>query len=603
MTALLTLYGSPVSYAQDDVPAVAATGSAGDVVWTVRVASFRDAGSAWALIDNLKEDGFEPSVVRLFDSRGRLWNVVQVGDYPSRSQALISSQSFKRSTGMDSIVRKMDAGLLAERETRDPDAAPPLLPSRLREGSKPMPLADPGDLFYEIRQDDILSQMNSLQRQRLKARIMFRRGYADDAIRLFEKLVRNNPDIEDLRAEYINTLIDNGDYLKSRVLLQKWLDRKPDSRDARSTMARLDLLTGNYVQRRASVKYLRRLRPEDTGALSEYAYSAQAGNDWLEALNSFSELVDREPDNLDAREALSQILRQRRPRLSLTPRIYLQPDDTSTNSLTTSFSMQMDGVTRVEFLHDITHVYRPQGDGIDKIDRTINEGAVLVRRDLSRKFTAIVGLGGYDGSASGVSGALGFEWAVHDSGTVSAMLDVNDPWIEDASAVNHKGRYNQVSATYNGFYNDSWGVFFNGQVRQYLVEEDRLYGTKGLYNIILTKKISDLPELYVSYSYYRSHFIYEDQNYTPIDMVLNESIHTLSASYSQQLFKSLRFEMGGGIRMDEFKTSPSYFAAPNLVLNLCDRWELNAGYEYSSDSGIAGGGETQTITGSVIFLF
>ena len=67
------------------------------------------------------------------------------------------------------------------------------------------------------------------------------------------------------------------------------------------------------------------------------------------------------------------------------------------------------------------------------------------------------------------------------------------------------------------------GLFMNGQVRQYVVDNDRLYGTKGIYNVILTRKLLDNPELYVSYSYYRSHFKYDDENYTPIALVQNES--------------------------------------------------------------------------------
>ncbi len=85
-------------------------------------------------------------------------------------------------------------------------------------------------------------------------------------------------------------------------------------------------------------------------------------------------------------------------------------------------------------------------------------------------------------------------------------------------------------------------------------------------------------------------------------MVENESIHTFSASFSKSICDTIVFQAAGGIRLDEFKNSPSYFGSPSLSLSL-GKFELSLNYEYSSDSGLAGGGETQFVSGGIGFVF
>ncbi|WP_031485137.1 SPOR domain-containing protein [Maridesulfovibrio frigidus] len=593
-------------------------------VWTVRISTFSIPDNAWNFTSYLKEKGYNAKVVRLYDSKGRLWSAVQIGDYPTRSQAKASGRSFKRKMKLDYVIKGMNPDFLAARvatSRKTPLPVNPTVIKAVRGADSPKPPekatttpatetdipinleAGTEEFFYEIDQNDILRAVSQRQREVILARVMMRRGQVNDGLRLYEKLVKTYSDDMDLREEYISALIDNEDYNIADRLIQSWLEDDSVAAGALRQAARLKLLTGDYGQQQASLNYLLMLRPGDTDALSSSAYGRQEGGDWLGAIENFSELIDREPNNVDARRALSGLLKQYRPRINFTPSVYLQTNDTITTSLRTNFSMQLDKVTRADFIYDFADIYRPEGDGIEKVDKTINRAAFLFRRELSRKFTGVVGAGVFEGSAEGFTGALGFDWMVHKSGPLSFMLDYNNPWIDEPTATNYKGRYNQVSLTYDGFYNDTWGLFMNGQVRQYVVDNDKLYGTKGIYNVILTRKLLSAPELYVSYSYYRSHFKYDDQNYTPIAVVQNESIHTLSTSFSKWYCETLGFQVAGGIRQDEFKGSPSYFASPNFILRLGERWEFNAGYEYSSDSGLVGGGESQLITGGIQYVF
>ncbi len=585
------------------------------IIWTVRVSSFVRADNAWDFSDYLEKEGFKPVVVRLFDPKGNLWRVVQIGDYPTKSQARTAGKVFKKKTGLDYLVRSMPVVLLEERRAESKETPLPVNPAQATQkqdsaigggtggSSKYGTLQGASEeFFYELDQNDVLRAVSKRQRNVILARIMIRRGYVADGIRLYEKLLKVYPDDLDLREEYIGVLLDNEDFDKAARLLRSWLNDDPASPRALREDARLRLLTGDYEQQDATLGYLLRLRPGDTDSISARAYSRQQGGDWLGAITSFSELIDKEPDNDDARRALSGLLMQRRPRISFTPSVYLQPNETITTTMGGSFAMQLDSVTRGEAYYSNIRIYRPEGDGIEKIDKVVNQAAFLFKRDLTRSFTGVVGVGGYDGAGAGVSGALGFDWRIHEPGVLSAMVDYNNPWLDEPSAANYEGRYNQFSLTYNGFYDDTWGLFVNSQLRQYTIDSDRTYGHRGVFNVILTRRLLADPDLFVSYSYYRSKFKYDDDNFTPIDIVRNEAIHTISASFSKSLCDVIFLEGSGGVRSDEFKTSLSYFGGPSIILRL-GRFEFDTGYEYSSDSGLAGGGETQLIRGGISYVF
>ncbi|WP_320174883.1 SPOR domain-containing protein [Maridesulfovibrio sp.] len=614
MTVLLpVMHGTPL-LAEDTTAVPVETKS--EIIWTVRVSSFQEADTAWSFMSYLKGEGYSPVMVYLYDRQGKGWRVVQIGDYPTRSQARAAGRLFKDKTRLDYIVRSMSVAMLAERTLDSPGALlpPPSAglvakvanPQRATANTvliaEPELTGAPESLFYELDQRDVLRVNGQRQQKVILARIMIRRGYVEDGLREYARLLNIYPDDLDLREEYIGALIDNSETAKAEAMLRRWLNLDPESPGALRQEARLRLLAGDYSVQIDTLDYLLRLRPGDTDSISAKAYSTQQGGDWLGAIESFSQLVDAEPDNYEARQALSSLLMERRPRLDFIPSVSLQSDESITTTLGSRFSMQVTDQTRGEIYYANTRIYRSQQDGVEQIDKDVNQASFLLKRDFTRTFTGIAGVGGYDGIGSGVSGALGFDWRIHDPGTFSAMIDYNNPWLDEPSAANYEGHYNQLSLTYDGFYDDTWGLFLNGQLRQYKLESDRNYGAKGLYNVILTRRLLADPDLFISYSFYRSFFKYDDETFKPFEVVENESIHTLSASFSKSICDTLVFQAAGGIRLDEFKNSPSYFGSPSLSLRL-GRFDLSLNYEYSSDSGLAGGGETQLFSGGIGYVF
>ncbi len=596
----------------EDTP-VAPVAQSEESLWTVRVKSFNEAENAWEFMTYLKGEGYHPVMVALYDGKGRLWRAVQIGDYPTRSQARVAGKIFKERTRLDYQICSMPVSLLEERILKSPTSPLPELeahgpveiagaPKDTLEPAGQKLVGAPESLFYELDQPDVLQATDRRQQTVLLARIMIRRGYVDGGLRLYAKLLHRYPDDLELREEYIGALIDNSEIEKAEAMLRDWLGRSPYSPRALRQEARLRLLSGNYSLQIDTLDSLLRLRPGDIDSISAKAYGSRQGGDWLGAIESFSELIDAEPDNQEARQALSSLLMERRPRLKLTPSVYLQSDKSVTTTLGNRFSMQITDQTRGDFYYANTRLYRPAGTGIAMVDKDVNQAALLLKHDCTRTVTGLAGFGVFEGTASGVSGALGFDWRIHDPGTISAMIDYNNPWLDEPSAANYNGRYHQLSLTYDGFYDDTWGLFLNGQLRQYQLESEKNYGTKGLYTVILTRKLLADPDLFVSYSFYRSFFKYADAQYKPFLVVDNESVHTVSASFSKSICDTIIFRVAGGINFDEFKNSPSYFGGPSLTVRL-GRFEFDFGYLYSSDSGVSGGGETHFLSGGIGFVF
>jgi hypothetical protein len=85
------------------------------MAYSVQVGSFRTKPQADRHVDTVVRNGFNASIVRLRDSGGREWYVVQIGDFAVRSEAAAAARRFEASTGGSSLIKAIPAQLLAER--------------------------------------------------------------------------------------------------------------------------------------------------------------------------------------------------------------------------------------------------------------------------------------------------------------------------------------------------------------------------------------------------------------------------------------------------------------------------------------------------------
>lgn len=88
-----------------------------DYVWSVQIGSFQNLQYAQDRIALLQKKGLSPCLMKLYDKHGQLWNVVQIGDYRSKSAAYSRVAEYLRvHAGFDYNVEILDAGVVSRRK-------------------------------------------------------------------------------------------------------------------------------------------------------------------------------------------------------------------------------------------------------------------------------------------------------------------------------------------------------------------------------------------------------------------------------------------------------------------------------------------------------
>jgi cell division protein FtsN len=82
---------------------------------SVQVSSFRDEKDADTTLRMLKNRGYTPCIVMLYDSQDKPWYVVQIGDYAALDDANQAGAAYKASSGGSYVIKSYDDNLLAQR--------------------------------------------------------------------------------------------------------------------------------------------------------------------------------------------------------------------------------------------------------------------------------------------------------------------------------------------------------------------------------------------------------------------------------------------------------------------------------------------------------
>ncbi|MEW5772332.1 MAG: SPOR domain-containing protein [Thermodesulfobacteriota bacterium] len=84
---------------------------------SVQVSSFRDEKDADTTVRMLKNRGYTPCIVTLYDSQDKPWYVVQIGDFAALDEANQAGAAYKASGGGSYVVKSYDDSLLAQRRS------------------------------------------------------------------------------------------------------------------------------------------------------------------------------------------------------------------------------------------------------------------------------------------------------------------------------------------------------------------------------------------------------------------------------------------------------------------------------------------------------
>lgn len=106
---------APAEAVAAEAPARPAPPPSGRTRHSVQVSSFRDEKDALSTVRMLKNRGYSPCIVTLYDSQDKPWHVVQIGDFAALDEAGQAGAAYKASGGGGYVIKSYDDTFLAQR--------------------------------------------------------------------------------------------------------------------------------------------------------------------------------------------------------------------------------------------------------------------------------------------------------------------------------------------------------------------------------------------------------------------------------------------------------------------------------------------------------
>lgn len=451
-------------------------------------------------------------------------------------------------------------------------------------------------------QDDPRAPLSPRQRDLIIARILSRQGYYPDALKVYTRLVRHYPGDLAIYGYYAETLIDHGNYDRAQHALFRALQQSPDNVRLLSLKARVHLEHDDFRSTYPIFQKILEKQPDDLGTMADFAYAARSAGDWQRAMNLYRRILQADPDNDNAYRAVSEIARERATILAAATRLYNQSGNSQTNSFTARYEAQLANRVRIEISQLAVDIRRLEQEFTPSIHKQLNLTETIVHYELSPRVKVYGGLAPYYGYRDSFAPSAGLRYEIGRLGTAGAEYVHDMPWYDPVDAVLNDGNYDTLRFTYERFINDNWSVNFAAELWEYRLG-DQHYGEKKTFSGQISRRLPIVPGLFISYGYFRSKFNYMDEDFTPVVVLNNEAVHTVSLYLQRHICRYITLVLTGGVSQDEFKPRNNYFFAPSLRFRVGNRIELNTGFEYQSDENTADGGESTTFTTDLKILF
>ncbi len=451
---------------------------------------------------------------------------------------------------------------------------------------------------------------DSRQAALIIARSTFMQGDHEGARAMYRVLLTQYGPDEEIVAGYVDTLLEGRRWAEAESELAAWRVRSPQSLDAVRQTARLYLLmadeNGNYEAAFPWLETILEQTPEDTDIKSDYAYARLNAGDWNGALALFSDVLDADPGNADAAEAVRIICRDHSPQLRADFRSEVQTGNISINTLETEYSRQLNPAWRLAVSEERSSIHRKgNNQGTTGIATEILRHSVRARNDINTRWSLLSGISYFSGKAEGMGAEAGFERRDLLGGTLSLEGELNAPWLSTLDAVDREGTTDTYTARYERPLNDFWSMSASAGAVRYSLENISGYSWQEREEFALTRSIRYLPDLSASYIFTRTrqHYRQNDPAERPVDLVDKEDIHALRLEMLHWYNDYVALRAFGSAGYDVFRPSPLFGAGCGLRFRLGERIDLDAGFEYNNDTGQVGGGEAKALTSSIIFRF
>ncbi|RJQ56062.1 MAG: tetratricopeptide repeat protein [Desulfobacteraceae bacterium] len=426
----------------------------------------------------------------------------------------------------------------------------------------------------------------------IEARILARKGFFSRSLEHFRRLRIRFPQDEEIWEEYIEILVDASHYELAEDEIAKLLERNPANFRAQRSLARIHLELRRFGWTFPIFDRLLGINKTDAGLWTDYAYARLETEDWAAALEYFSNALEIDPENTDSLRSLHEILKEHRPRLETAFTRILQTGEASITSASARYGRHLTQRSHIDFTYRWTDVDRPDSMGFRLVDEKVNEAVVLLRHVFNRNWQVRGGGGGYAGLGDGTTLLFGLDFSPSRNLILRGDYAGKRPWYDPVEAALFDGSLNQITASLDWTPNPFWGLFLGVEKWDYFIEGDQDYGTKETFTGILTRRLFEKPDLYLSYGYYASDFDQEADT-AFIEILPAESIHSISTNFEHHPVPFWFFGISGGFRYDVQRSLSSFYILPIITFKLGNRIEFSLSYEYNSESGTAAGGETE----------
>lgn len=432
----------------------------------------------------------------------------------------------------------------------------------------------------------------------IQARILSRQGLYVKSLNTYKSLLKDFPDDEIIWINYIDTLVNFSDYDLALAKINKLLENNPSNLEAKKIKARIYYEQGKYKWSYDIYESILKQNQMERGVWSDYAFAKLNAGDWTDALNYFSMILEHDPENKTALQGISEIQKAHRPRLEIGYRSLTQSEDDVINTSSSIYTRHITKNTLFSLNYDHIDVDRPSDPefGINSLDLAIDDTRFRLRHQFNEQWEAEIGGGFYLGLNDGFSFLTGLDHKIMENGWLRVHYFHNRPWYDPLDAADHDGNFNEAKFSFDWSLLKVWGLFLGIEQLDYFIDSSKDYGQKRGFTGILTRKFETskgIPDFYLSYSFHRSLFDFEDKAFRPVSMVKSEQRHAISFDLEHWLSERCAISLAGSVSKDLDRELEAFSYSPGVKFRLRKGFELVFSYYFSSESSNAGGGETE----------
>jgi len=465
---------------------------------------------------------------------------------------------------------------------------------------------EPTIQFYE-KQTNIadtpqlkLSSFEIMRMALIQAKILARKGHYPGAIKKYEQLISRYPDALDIRSDFIDVLMEFGDYETAEIQIKHLLRHKDYQARGLQMMAslydRLNLPSWTFP----IYEKLLTQHPNNSANWLDYATQRSKIGQWQKALNAYARILENDPKNIYALRSVHYIIQEKRPRLNAQFLQYFGSDNSVRNHQHYSFQYTLTESASFQTLFDRIDIQMPEQ--IDINPSGINQATMEFHLEISTKIRCIGRIFYFSRLSDDISlfGALRYRLLKNIDFQLSYLGP--SPWYEPIQALTNDGSYREFELSVSTQFFENLGINSSMAYRKYALNQMDDYGHRLGIHLDISRRILNKPNTNLIFAFDRGDFSYQTTNRI-VPMVTKENTYTLSTYIQDQPFTQLSYFLSAGYRWDTGRSLTGYFVNPGFGWQFTSKFQIDCSYSYSSESTGVVQGSTQTynVNGKIIF--